>query len=66
MTIAKAVCDRCKMRKDYDKLRADGESPALRVCEACWDPKDPWGGPQRTTENINLRHPRPEVRLDDE
>lgn len=60
-----AICDRCKLRKAYDELRADGNSPGLRVCEKCWDPIDPWRLAPRRTEDITLRHPRPDIRLDD-
>jgi hypothetical protein len=59
-----AICDRCKMRFSYDDLRADGNSPGLRVCEDCCDVKDPWRLPARQTEVINLRYPRPEQDLE--
>lgn len=65
MTVAKAVCDRCKMRKNYDELRADGNSPGLRVCSECWDPIDPWRLAPRPTEDITLQYPRPETKLDE-
>jgi len=65
MTVAKATCDRCKIRMDYDKLKADGNSPGLRVCDKCWDPIDPWRLGPRPTEDISLKHPRPDTRLDD-
>lgn len=63
-TVAIAVCDRCKMKVPYDELRADGNSPGLRVCTGCRDTKDPWRLPARKTENITLRQPRPDEPLE--
>lgn len=63
-TVAIAVCDRCKLKKQYSELRADGNSPGLRVCPDCWDSKDPWRLPARKTETITLRMPRPDEELD--
>lgn len=53
-----AVCDRCKKKMYLSELRADGNSPGLRVCKKCWDVKDPWRLPARQTEKIEVRHPR--------
>jgi len=64
-TVAIAVCDRCKMKMPYGELRADGNSPGLRVCKACCDVKDPYRTPARKTENISLRYPRPDAPLSD-
>lgn len=54
------ICDRCHMKMELSELRADGNTPGLRVCERCWDPLDPWRLPARMTENITLRYPRPD------
>ena len=59
-TLAIAVCDRCHFKVRLDDLMPDGNSPGLRVCRKCYDVKDPWRLPARKTENINLRHPRPD------
>ena len=64
MTVAMAVCDRCHFKMKYDKLQADGNSPGLRVCQKCYDTKDPWRLAPRPTEDISLRHPRLDVTLD--
>ena len=60
-----AVCDRCKMKKALSSLKADGNSPGLRVCSDCWDPLDRWRLPPRKTEDISLKYPRPDVPLTD-
>ena len=56
------VCDRCNSKVQYSELRPDGNSPGLMVCndEGCWDTKDPWRLPPRKTEDITLKHPRPD------
>lgn len=61
--IAIAVCDRCNTKIPYAELRPDGNSPGLLVCNSpgCWDAYDPWRLPARKTEDITLRHPRPDV-----
>lgn len=61
--IAIAICDRCHFKYPYPSLRADGNSPALRVCARCWDHKDPWRLPARKTEAITMRYPRPDTPL---
>jgi hypothetical protein len=61
--IAIAVCDRCNLKMAYNKLRADGDNPALRVCRDCRDVKDPYKLPARTLENYLLRFPRPDSTL---
>lgn len=63
-TVAIAVCDRCKRKVHYADLRADGNSPGLRVCADCCDVKDPYRYPARRTENIALRFPRPDEELE--
>lgn len=63
-SVAIAVCDRCKRKMPYDALRADGNSPGLRVCAQCWDSKDRYRLPARKTERINLRFPRPDENLE--
>jgi hypothetical protein len=56
-----AVCDRCKLKYLYADLNPDGNSPGLRVCDKCWDTKDPWRLAPRPTEDISLRFARPDV-----
>lgn len=58
-----ATCDRCKRKVYLSELRADGNSPGLRVCSGCWDVKDPWRLPARKTEVVTVRHPRPDEPL---
>jgi hypothetical protein len=58
-----AVCDRCKTKMPYQRLRPDGNSPGLRVCPACWDTKDPYRLPARKTEAITMSNPRPDESL---
>ena len=59
-----AVCDRCRLKVPYSVLAADKNAPGLRVCAECNDNLDPWRLPPRSTENITLRHPRPDAQLD--
>ena len=62
--MAIATCDRCGEKVYYDELIPDGNSPGLMVSSrhaGCWDVKDPWRLPARKTENISLRHPRPDA-----
>ena len=59
-----AVCDRCNMKVPYQALRADGNSPGLRVCETCWDPLNPWRLPSIQPDPITLRFPRPDAELE--
>lgn len=60
-----AVCDRCGFKVPYQDLRADGNSPGLRVCqrEGCWDNFDPWRLPAIQPDAISLQNPRPDVSL---
>lgn len=58
-----AICDRCNFKFPYMELRADGNSPGLRVCESCWDPKDPWRLPPIQPDAIALKYPRPDTPL---
>ena len=58
-----AVCDRCKVKVYYSTLRADGNSPGLRVCTDCYDVRDPWRLPRPVEKPINLRMPRPDLAL---
>lgn len=44
----------------YYALSSDGDSPGLRVCIKCNDRLDPYKKAARQTENITLRHPRPD------
>lgn len=63
--IAIAVCDRCRRKVPYQELRADGNSPGLKVCslDGCWDPKDPWRLPPIQPDAMVLRTPRPDTDL---
>ena len=56
-----AICDRCSFKYPYQELRADGNVPALRVCESCRDPKDPWRLPPARPDAIALKFPRPDT-----
>ena len=56
------ICDRCKMKRAYSDMRADGNIPALKVCsEECSDQFDPYRLAPRPTERISLRFPRPDT-----
>lgn len=65
-TCAIGVCDRCKMKFYLDELKADRNSPGLRVCDKCNDARDLYRLPARKTEVITLRYPRPDVDLSTE
>lgn len=56
-----AVCDRCHVKMPYTKLRPDGNSPGLRVCNECWDNKDPYRFAARQTEAVSVQNPRPDA-----
>ena len=60
-SMAIAVCDRCNVKMYLGDLRADGNSPGLRVCKDCRDVLDPWRLPARKTENISVKFPRPDT-----
>lgn len=64
--VSVGICDRCHRKVPYSELRADGNSPGLRVCQdpGCWDVKDPYKYPSRVTENITLKYPRPDEPLE--
>ena len=57
------VCDRCNRKFAYTDLMPDPNFPGMRVCKDDLDQYDPWRLPARQTENIALRHPRPDVSL---
>ena len=62
-SVAIATCDRCGEKVQYSELIPDGNSPGLMVSSqhrGCHDVKDPWRLPARKTEEISLRHPRPD------
>lgn len=59
--LAIAVCDRCRTKIPYIKLRPDGNSPKLMVCRECWDEKDPYRLPARQTEEVSMQHARPDT-----
>jgi hypothetical protein len=56
-----AVCDRCSRKLPYSMLRSDPNAPGLKVCPDDVDQFDPWRLAARQTENITLRHPRPDT-----
>lgn len=56
-----AICDRCSRKFAYTDLMPDPNFPGMRVCKDDLDNFDPWRLPARQTENIALRHPRPDV-----
>jgi len=62
-SLAIAICDRCNIKYPIEELRPDPNSPGLRCCPADVDLYDPHRLPARQTENITLRHPRPDVPL---
>lgn len=61
--VAIGVCDRCCFKHKLSELRADGNSPGLRVCQDCWDCKDPWRLPPVRPDAISLKYPRPDTPL---
>lgn len=60
---ALAMCDRCNRYFPYGELRADGNSPGLRVCNDDYDPKSPWRLPPARPDAISLKYPRPDTPL---
>jgi hypothetical protein len=56
-----AVCDRCNRKMSYTLLKSDPNFPGLMVCPDDLDQFDPWRLAAIQTENITLRHPRPDV-----
>lgn len=58
-----AICDRCNFKYPYMELRPDGNTPGLRVCETCYDVKDPWRLPPVQPDSLALRFPRPDTPL---
>ena len=61
-TLSVFICDRCKMKRPYSDMRADGNIPAIKVCsESCSDQFDPYRLPARQPEKISLRFPRPDA-----
>lgn len=58
-----AICDRCSRKFPYGALYSDPNSPGLRVCAQDLDEFDPWRLAPLQTENITLRHPRPDVSI---
>lgn len=59
-----AICDRCKIRKDYRELQPDGNSPGLRVCrDGCRDDFDPYRLPPKSPDPIAVRFARPDAPL---
>ena len=62
-TLGIGICDRCSRKFSLDELRPDPNFPGLRVCRDDADQFDPYRLAPRQTENIALRHPRPDVSL---
>lgn len=56
-----AICDRCNFKYPYMELREDGNVKGLRVCENCYDFKDPWRDPPCAPDSLALRFPRPDT-----
>ena len=59
--VAIGICDRCSRKFPYVDLMPDPNFPGMRVCAEDRDDFDPWRLPALQTENIALRHPRPDV-----
>ena len=60
-SLAIAICARCSRKFPIGELRPDPNAPGLFCCPADVDLFDPYRLPARQTENITLRHPRPDV-----
>lgn len=58
-----AICDRCSMKYPWKDLVKDGNSPGLRVCESCKDPKNPWRLPPIVPDRVALKWSRPDTPL---
>lgn len=61
--VAIGICDRCNFKYKNSELRADGNTPGLRVCGECWDPRDPYRLPPRQPDNYTLQYARPDTPL---
>jgi hypothetical protein len=61
--VAIAICDRCGFKFPHNKLRPDGNSPGLFVCDSDWDPRNPWRDPPIQPDAIAMRWSRPDVAL---
>ncbi len=59
--LALGICGRCNRKFPYQKLRADGNSPSLRVCDEDWDCRNPWRDPPIQPDPISLKYPRPDT-----
>ena len=57
------TCDRCKFKRMYQDLRADGACPGLRVCNKCWDQPNPFLTWQPDLPQYVLQFPRPDQLL---
>ncbi len=64
-SLAIGICDRCQQKRPYNKLCADGNSPALRVCSDrdCRDVKDPWRLSPVAPDAMVPQRVRPDVSL---
>ncbi len=61
--VAIAICGRCNFKYKISTLVADGNIPALRVCEDCRDPKDPWRLRPISPDAIAVKKPRPDISI---
>lgn len=61
--VAVAICGRCGLKYQYNKLKPDRNTPGLRVCDDCCDDKDPYKLPSRLPEKLTLQYPRPDEPL---
>lgn len=61
--MGQAVCDRCRMIYPYSRLRPDGQSPGLQVCEICWDHMTTYASPPLQPDAMVFHKPRPLVHL---
>lgn len=59
--VAIAICDRCSFKYKITELKADGNTPSIRVCEDCRDPIDPYRLTPLKPDAIALAKPRPDT-----
>lgn len=62
-TLGIGICARCSRKFSLSDLRADGNTPGLRVCQDDWDTLDPWRLPPPPADDITLDYPRPDIEL---
>jgi hypothetical protein len=61
--LAIGLCDRCHRKFPIEELWSDRNSPGLKVCKADLDELDPYRLPARQSEQIALKHARPDEKL---